>query len=148
MPTSIDPSLRVLLRPQGAAVQVPVYAFVVLPGGLGTLDELFEALTLIQTGKIESFPVVLIGRTYWAPLVELLHQMVMEQHNRCRRLEAAARYGRSRRSRCPHRAELRTTLRAPPAAAVPLARRARGGACRGSLILTLQETIRSGGVST
>ena len=42
------------------------------------MDELFEALTLIQTGKIDSFPVVLIGRTYWAPLVELLHRMVME----------------------------------------------------------------------
>lgn len=52
------------------------YAFVALPGGLGTLDELFEALTLIQTGKIEQFPVVLIGRDYWRPLIELLNQMV------------------------------------------------------------------------
>jgi uncharacterized protein (TIGR00730 family) len=54
------------------------YGFIALPGGLGTMDELFEALTLIQTRKIDNFPVVLIGRTYWAPLVELLHQMVME----------------------------------------------------------------------
>jgi len=52
------------------------YAFVVLPGGLGTLDELTEALTLIQTGKIRSFPVVLIGAEYWAPLVSLLGEMV------------------------------------------------------------------------
>ena len=52
------------------------YGFVALPGGLGTMDELFEALTLIQTRTIDQFPVVLIGRTYWAPLVELLQQMV------------------------------------------------------------------------
>jgi hypothetical protein len=51
------------------------YAFVALPGGIGTVDELFEALTLIQTGKIEHFPVVLIGKDYWRPLVELLETM-------------------------------------------------------------------------
>jgi uncharacterized protein (TIGR00730 family) len=51
------------------------YAFVALPGGLGTLDELSEALTLIQTGKIHDFPVVLMGWDYWAPLVEQLHAM-------------------------------------------------------------------------
>jgi uncharacterized protein (TIGR00730 family) len=45
-------------------------AFVILPGGLGTLDELFEALTLIQTGKIRHFPVVLMGTAYWRGLVE------------------------------------------------------------------------------
>jgi uncharacterized protein (TIGR00730 family) len=54
------------------------YAFVVLPGGLGTLDETAEALTLIQTGKIESFPVVLIGTKYWSPFLALLQDMVRE----------------------------------------------------------------------
>jgi uncharacterized protein (TIGR00730 family) len=43
--------------------------FIVLPGGLGTLDELFEAMTLVQTGKITSFPIVLIGRDYWRGLI-------------------------------------------------------------------------------
>ncbi|MFZ2875227.1 MAG: TIGR00730 family Rossman fold protein [Phycisphaerales bacterium] len=48
------------------------YAFVVLPGGFGTLDELFEAATLVQTGKILSFPVILMGVDYWAPMFEFL----------------------------------------------------------------------------
>ncbi len=52
------------------------YAFVVLPGGLGTLDELTEALTLIQTGKIRQFPVVLMGVNYWKPFTDLLKEMV------------------------------------------------------------------------
>ncbi len=52
------------------------YAFVVMPGGMGTMDELFEAATLIQTKKIESFPVVLLGKDYWRPLLEFLDEMV------------------------------------------------------------------------
>jgi uncharacterized protein (TIGR00730 family) len=52
------------------------YAFVVMPGGLGTMDELFEAAVLIQTKKIESFPVVLLCKDYWQPLVDLLNEMV------------------------------------------------------------------------
>jgi hypothetical protein len=52
------------------------YAFVVMPGGLGTMDELFEALTLIQTHKIENFPVVLMGVEYYRPLMAVLVKMV------------------------------------------------------------------------
>ena len=48
--------------------------FVVFPGGYGTVDELFEALTLIQTGKIMHFPVVLFGTAYWRPLVDWLRE--------------------------------------------------------------------------
>jgi uncharacterized protein (TIGR00730 family) len=51
------------------------YAFVALPGGLGTLDELTEALTLVQTGKIRNFPVVLLGTTFWKPFESLLQSM-------------------------------------------------------------------------
>jgi uncharacterized protein (TIGR00730 family) len=52
------------------------YAFVVLPGGFGTLDELTEALTLIQTRKIEQFPIVLMGKEYWAPFLTMLQDML------------------------------------------------------------------------
>ena len=51
--------------------------FVVLPGGLGTFDELFEALTLVQTGKVTRFPVVLVGRDYWAGLVDWIRDTVL-----------------------------------------------------------------------
>ena len=44
--------------------------FIVMPGGFGTLDELFESITLVQTRKVESFPVVLVGRDYWGGLVD------------------------------------------------------------------------------
>lgn len=54
------------------------YAFVVLPGGAGTMDEFFEAITLIQTEKILSFPVVLIGKEYFEPLIQFLKTMVEE----------------------------------------------------------------------
>ena len=52
------------------------YGFIAMPGGIGTADELFEALTLIQTKKILNFPVVIMGKSYWAPLVEQLQAMV------------------------------------------------------------------------
>ncbi len=52
------------------------FAFIVMPGGLGTLDEFFETLTLIQTGIIKNFPVVLIGKSYYKPLRDMLEKMV------------------------------------------------------------------------
>ncbi len=55
------------------------YAFIVMPGGAGTMDELFEALTLIQTKKISDFPVVIIGREYWKNLIELLDDFVVQK---------------------------------------------------------------------
>ena len=53
--------------------------FVVLPGGLGTLDELFEALTLVQTQKVTSFPIVLIGTSYWSGLFDWLRETVLAE---------------------------------------------------------------------
>ncbi|OEJ25168.1 Rossman fold protein, TIGR00730 family [Streptomyces agglomeratus] len=55
------------------------HGFVVLPGGLGTLDELFEALTLVQTRKVTRFPIVLFGSAYWSGLVEWLRDTVIAQ---------------------------------------------------------------------
>jgi uncharacterized protein (TIGR00730 family) len=52
-------------------------AFIVFPGGFGTMDELFEALTLIQTGKVTMFPVVLFGREYWNGLIQWLEDRVV-----------------------------------------------------------------------
>jgi uncharacterized protein (TIGR00730 family) len=53
------------------------YAFVALPGGFGTLDEIFETLVLIQTGKVRGFPVILLGLEFWKPLVELLRERLL-----------------------------------------------------------------------
>jgi uncharacterized protein (TIGR00730 family) len=56
-------------------------AFVVLPGGFGTLDELFEALTLVQTGKITRFPIVLVGSWYWSGLLSWIQETVLASGN-------------------------------------------------------------------
>ena len=55
------------------------YAFIIMPGGWGTMDEMFEALTLIQTGKIQEFPVVLFGTEYWKHLIALIDDMVVNK---------------------------------------------------------------------
>lgn len=56
--------------------------FIVLPGGFGTFDELFEAITLIQTKKIGRFPIILVGKKYWSGLIEWVKEvMLQEEHN-------------------------------------------------------------------
>jgi uncharacterized protein (TIGR00730 family) len=55
--------------------------FVVLPGGFGTFDELFEALTLIQTEKIGQFPIVLVGEEYWGGLMKWIREFMLEEQN-------------------------------------------------------------------
>jgi uncharacterized protein (TIGR00730 family) len=56
-------------------------AFVVLPGGFGTLDELFEAITLVQTGKITKFPIVLVGTEYWSGLLDWIEHVMVPEGN-------------------------------------------------------------------
>ena len=56
--------------------------FVVMPGGFGTLDELFEAVTLIQTKKIGRFPIILVGTEYWSGLIDwITNVMIDKEHN-------------------------------------------------------------------
>ncbi|WP_081998591.1 LOG family protein [Sinomonas humi] len=55
------------------------HGFVVLPGGLGTLDELFEAMVLVQTGKVTSFPIVLVGTRFWGPMVHWLRNTLLTE---------------------------------------------------------------------
>ena len=55
--------------------------FIVLPGGFGTMDELFEAITLIQTGKIARFPIVLVGKDYWGGLFNWIKDRMLEEGN-------------------------------------------------------------------
>ena len=53
--------------------------FIVLPGGLGTLDELFEAMVLVQTRKVTSFPIVLVGTVFWSPMVEWIKSTLVAE---------------------------------------------------------------------
>jgi uncharacterized protein (TIGR00730 family) len=55
------------------------YAFVAMPGGFGTLDEIFETATLIQTGKIQDFPLVLVGKDFWQPLVAFFQERLIRE---------------------------------------------------------------------
>ncbi len=54
-------------------------AFVIFPGGFGTMDELFEALTLIQTGKVQNFPVVLMGSEYWGGMIDWIRDSMQAE---------------------------------------------------------------------
>ena len=54
-------------------------AYIILPGGFGTLDELFEAVTLIQTQRIQPFPLILVGSEYWAGLVDWIKEKLLAE---------------------------------------------------------------------
>lgn len=55
--------------------------YIVLPGGFGTMDELFEAITLIQTQKLVKFPIVLVGKEYWSGLIGWIKEVMLAEHN-------------------------------------------------------------------
>jgi uncharacterized protein (TIGR00730 family) len=54
-------------------------AFIIMPGGFGTIDEAFEAATLIQTGKVLNFPVIFVGKSYWQPMFDFINNVMVEQ---------------------------------------------------------------------
>jgi uncharacterized protein (TIGR00730 family) len=86
--------------------------FVIYPGGFGTLDELFEALTLVQTGTVEHFPVVLVGRAFWTPVIDWVTRELVGSYVHTEDLdllavvdtaaEAAAQIGACFRRECSH----------------------------------------------
>jgi uncharacterized protein (TIGR00730 family) len=55
-------------------------AFIIMPGGFGTLDEFFEAVTLIQTQKIKPFPVILVGSAYWKGMIDWIRDILLKEH--------------------------------------------------------------------
>ncbi|HEY0045602.1 MAG TPA: TIGR00730 family Rossman fold protein [Flavobacterium sp.] len=55
--------------------------FVIMPGGFGTLDEMFEAITLIQTKKVAKFPIILVGREFWAGLIDWIEKILVEKYS-------------------------------------------------------------------
>ena len=55
--------------------------FIVMPGGFGTLDELFEALTLIQTYKVEKFPIILVGSEFWEGIIDWMKKTLLNDNN-------------------------------------------------------------------
>ena len=106
-------------------------AFVIFPGGYGTLDELTEALTLIQTGKIRNFPIILFGEAYWKGLVTWLRETVLEDgkigpadlrlleitdapERVCELVLAAARGGHAQRAKEERAVEDTARVYAPP----------------------------------
>jgi hypothetical protein len=84
LPQPINPYVTTLLNFHYFFVRKVMFvrysvAFVILPGGFGTLDELFESVTLIQTNKIRPFPVILVGREYWQGLLDWLHGTAVKE---------------------------------------------------------------------
>ena len=75
-------------------------AFICFPGGYGTLDELFEVLTLIQTLKVEPFPVVLYGSKYWGGLVEWMREQPAARSTSTPRTSTSSASSTRRRTRC------------------------------------------------
>jgi uncharacterized protein (TIGR00730 family) len=56
-------------------------AFICMPGGFGTLDEAFEAITLIQTKRIKPFPIILVGKDFWSGLMDWIHEKILANGN-------------------------------------------------------------------
>lgn len=77
--TSININFRYFFVRKVMFVKYAV-AYIILPGGFGTMDEMFEALTLIQTNRIKPFPVILIGKDYWKDLIAWIKKTMLMKH--------------------------------------------------------------------